>query len=110
VVQADVEEAIVIISTFPSPEKAAEIARVLVGEHLCACVNLVPQIRSIYRWQGAVADEPETLALIKTTRGGYDALARRLVELHPYEVPEVIALPITGGHAAYLEWVAANVR
>jgi periplasmic divalent cation tolerance protein len=105
-----VPEPILVLSTFPSPEKAAEVARVLVDEQLCACVNLVPQIRSIYRWQGAVSDEAETLALIKTTREAEGALRARLVELHPYEVPEVIALAITGGHAAYLEWVAANVR
>jgi periplasmic divalent cation tolerance protein len=110
VVQAGVAEVMVVLSTFPSPDKASEIARVLVDEQLAACVNLVPAVRSIYRWQGAVQDEAETLAVIKTTRAGYDALAKRLVELHPYEVPEVLALPIASGHAAYLEWVTANVK
>ena len=110
VVQAGVAEVVVVLSTFPTPEKASEIARVLVDEQLAACVNLVPAVRSIYRWQGAVQDEPETLAIIKTTRAGYDALAKRLLDLHPYEVPEVLELPIASGHAAYLDWVAANVR
>jgi periplasmic divalent cation tolerance protein len=100
---------LVVLSTLPNPEKAAEIARILVEEQLAACVNLVPNIRSVYRWQGAVVDETETLAIIKTTRPGYDALARRLVELHPYDVPEVLALPLVGGHFDYVEWIAANV-
>ncbi len=96
------------LSTFPSPEKAAEIARVLVDEELAACVNLVPAVRSIYRWQGTVSDDTETLAIIKTTRARYDALAARLIALHPYEVPELIALSLSAGHAPYLAWLAAS--
>ena len=92
-------------STFPSPDKAAEVARILVSEQLCACVNLVGPVRSIYRWQGEVCDEAETLAVIKTTRDRFDALKARLVELHPYEVAEVIAMPVEAGHAPYLAWV-----
>jgi periplasmic divalent cation tolerance protein len=96
-----------VLCTFPSPEKAAEVARTVVGEHLAACANLVPTVRSIYTWQGAVQDETETLAILKTSAARFDALARRLVELHPYEVPEVIAMPITDAHAPYLAWVVA---
>jgi periplasmic divalent cation tolerance protein len=106
----DLPDPLVVLSTFPNPETAAEVARVLVGEQLAACVNLVPAVRSIYRWQDAVQDETETLAIIKTTRPGYNALAQRLVELHPYDVPEVLALPLLGGHLDYIEWIAANVR
>lgn len=98
---------LVCLSTFPSPEKAAEIAKILVEESLAACVNLVPQVRSIYRWEGAVSEDTETLAIIKTTAERYDALAARLVALHPYEVPELIALPIERGHAPYLAWLAS---
>jgi periplasmic divalent cation tolerance protein len=101
---------VIALSTFPTPEKAAEIARVLVDEQLAACVNLVPAVRSIYRWQGAVQDDAETLAIIKTTRGAADALAARLVELHPYDVPELIVLSLAGGHAPYLAWVGDSVR
>lgn len=101
---------VVVLSTFPTPDKAAEIARILVEEQLCACVNLVPQVRSIYRWQGAVSDETETLAIIKTTQERYDALAARLIALHPYEVPEMIAVPLVGGHAPYLAWVANETK
>lgn len=101
---------LVVLSTFPTPDKAAEIARILVEERLCACVNLVPQVRSIYRWQGAVSDETETLAIIKTTHERYDALAARLIALHPYEVPEMIAVPLVGGHAPYLAWVVNETK
>ena len=101
---------LVVLSTFPTPDKAAEIARILVEEQLCACVNLVPQVRSIYRWQGAVSEETETLAIIKTTQERYDALATRLIALHPYEVPELIAVPLVGGHAPYLAWVANETK
>lgn len=97
---------IVVFSTFPSEDKAAEIARTLVTEGLVACANLVPPVRSIYRWQGEVCDERETLAMMKTTRERFEALRARLVALHPYEVPEVIALPVEAGHAPYLDWVA----
>jgi periplasmic divalent cation tolerance protein len=96
---------IVVFSTFPSEDKAAAVARTLVSEGLCACANLVPPVRSIYRWQGELCDERETLAIIKTTRERFDALRERLVALHPYEVPEVIALPVEAGHAPYLDWV-----
>lgn len=100
----------VVLSTFPSTDKAAEVARVLVEEQLCACVNLVPALRSIYRWQGAVSDDTETLALIKTTAERVPLLVDRLRSLHPYEVPEIIALEVTDGHAPYLAWVASSVR
>jgi periplasmic divalent cation tolerance protein len=99
---------VVVFSTFPGPDQAAEIARVLVDERLCACVNLVPAVRSIYRWQDAVHDEAETLAVIKTTTERVTALQARLVELHPYDVPEAIVLPVTGGHAPYLAWVTGE--
>lgn len=109
-------DVLVVLSTWPTPEKAAEVARILVEEQLAACVNLVPQVRSIYRWQGAgadegaVADEIETLAIVKTTRARYAALADRLVALHPYEVPEVIAVPLADGHAPYLAWLVAATK
>lgn len=106
----EVPEVLVVLSTFPSADKAAEVARVLVDEQLAACVNVVPTIRSIYRWEGKVSDDTEALALIKTTRAGYAALERRLVELHPYELPEVVALEPEGGSARYFDWIAASVR
>jgi periplasmic divalent cation tolerance protein len=101
--------ALVVLSTFPDADKAAQIARVLIDEHLAACVNLVPAVRSIYRWQGAIQDDAEALAVIKTTTERYPALASRLAELHPYDVPEILALPLADGHAKYLAWLAGAV-
>ncbi len=101
--------ALVLLSTFPSTDKAAEIARVLVEERLAACVNLVGEVRSIYRWQGDISDDREALAIIKTTPERYAALEARLRALHPYEVPELIALPVTAGAAPYLAWLGAQV-
>jgi periplasmic divalent cation tolerance protein len=102
--------ALVVLSTFPDAGKAAEVARVLVDEQLAACVNLVPAIRSIYRWQGAVHDDAEALAIIKTTPARYPALAARLAALHPYEVPEILALPLADGHPPYLAWLAGQTQ
>ena len=99
----------VVLSTFPSADKAAEVARILVEGRLCACVNIVPAVRSIYRWQGEVSDDSEVLALIKTTSERFPPLADRLRSLHPYEVPEIIALDVADGHAPYLAWVASSV-
>jgi len=96
---------IVAFSTFPTPEKAAEVAKTLVEEALAACVNLTPPVRSIYAWKGELCDETETLAIIKTTSERFEAMKTRLVALHPYEVAEVIALPVEAGHAPYLAWV-----
>ncbi|MEJ7597540.1 MAG: divalent-cation tolerance protein CutA [Kofleriaceae bacterium] len=102
--------ALVVLSTFKDAEAAAAVARTLVGEQLAACVNIVPQVRSIYHWEGAVHDDTEALAIIKTTRDRYDALSARLVELHDYSVPEVVALPVADGHAPYLAWLGAQTR
>jgi periplasmic divalent cation tolerance protein len=100
--------AIVVLSTFPSEHKAAEVARVLVDDRLAACVNLVTSVRSLYRWADQPCDEREVLAIIKTTTERLDALKAKLVALHPYELPEAIALPIADGHAPYLAWVGAQ--
>jgi periplasmic divalent cation tolerance protein len=101
--------ALVVLSTFPDAEQAAQVARILVEERLAACVNLVAAVRSIYRWQDAVQDDAESLAIIKTTTDRYQALAARLAELHPYEVPEIIALALADGHPRYLGWLAGQV-
>jgi periplasmic divalent cation tolerance protein len=101
---------VIVLSTLPNADKAAEVGRVLVEERLCACVNIVPAVRSIYRWQGAVQDDSEALAIIKTTRDRYEQVAQRIVQLHPYELPEVIALPLAAGHAPYLAWVGDSVE
>jgi periplasmic divalent cation tolerance protein len=102
-------EALVVLVTAPSAEKAAELGRAAVSERLAACANVVPGIRSIYRWEGKVQDEPEVLLILKTTRARFEALRERVLALHPYRVPEVLALPVEAGSEAYLEWIAGEV-
>jgi periplasmic divalent cation tolerance protein len=101
-------EALVVLVTTPTPERAAEIARAVVEERLAACGNVVPGLRSIYRWEGKVQDDPEALLVLKTTRARFEALRDRVIALHPYQVPEVIALRVEAGSAAYLAWIAGE--
>jgi periplasmic divalent cation tolerance protein len=102
-------EALLVLCTAPTAEVAAGLARALVEARLAACGNVLPGLRSIYRWQGRVEDQPEVLLLLKTTRASFPALRDELLRRHPYEVPEVLALPIEAGSAPYLEWLAAQV-
>jgi periplasmic divalent cation tolerance protein len=99
-----------VISTAP-PDKAAELARQLVEERLAACVNILPGARSIYRWQGEICDDGEAVLLMKTERERVTDLTARLVELHPYDVPEVVSLELVAdeGNPAYLKWVRESV-
>lgn len=100
---------VVCFSTCPDRDSAGRIAEALVRERLAACVNIVPGLQSVYRWQGAIERSDETLLLAKTTREGVAALSARLAELHPYELPEVVAVEVAGGLSAYLDWVAEQV-
>ena len=102
------DEVRVIFVTAPDPETAASIGRTLVEERLIACANLVAGIRSIYRWEGRVADEAEVLLVLKTRASRCAAVAARVKALHPYALPEVVALPVVDGSAAYLDWVLAE--
>lgn len=95
--------------TCPDAASAARLAEALVEERLAACVNRLPGVASTYRWQGQVTTDHEELLLIKTTAARFDALKARLLALHPYELPELIAVPVERGHAAYLDWVRAGV-
>jgi periplasmic divalent cation tolerance protein len=96
---------VVALTTAPTVEKAAEIARALVDERLAACVNVVPGVRSIYRWKGEICDDAEILCVIKTRADHIEALRARLVALHPYEVPELVVIDVAGGHLPYLSWI-----
>ncbi len=98
-------DTLVVLVTAPSAEKAAEIARALVEERLAACGNVVPGIRSVYRWEGKVCEDAEALLLLKIPAARLDAVAARVAALHPYELPEVVALRIEGGSARYLDWI-----
>jgi periplasmic divalent cation tolerance protein len=102
-------DAIVIFVTAGSETEAEKIARALVEEQLAACVNILSPIRSIYRWQGQVADDREWLLLIKTRAERFAAVESRVKALHSYQVPEVIALPIVAGMEGYLRWLQENV-
>ncbi|HTT01600.1 MAG TPA: divalent-cation tolerance protein CutA [Steroidobacteraceae bacterium] len=100
--------ALVVLCSCPDEATADRIAGELVGERLAACVSRLPGLRSTYRWEGRLQSEPETLLIIKTSTGRFAALEMRLKALHPYEVPEIIALPVVAGSSAYLDWVAAE--
>jgi periplasmic divalent cation tolerance protein len=104
-----VTDAVVAFSTVATREDAERIARALVERRLCACVNIVPGVTSVYTWKGEVQAESELLLVIKTTREALDDLKRELVGMHPYEVPELVALEIADGHGAYLDWIRQNV-
>jgi len=95
----------VVLVTAPDAEEGARIGRRLVEERLAACVNVVPGLRSLYLWEGRVEDDAEVLLVVKTRAERLDALALRVRDLHPYDVPEVVALPVVGGSAEYLAWV-----
>ncbi len=96
---------VVVLITAPAEEEAGKIAHALVTGRLAACVNIVKNVRSVYRWQGKVEDEAEVLMIAKTRRSLVAALAARVKELHSYTVPEVIALPIVEGAGDYLGWL-----
>ena len=100
----------VILSTCPDVTSAERIGRTLVEESLAACVNVLPAVRSIYRWNDAVQSDEEALMIVKTTAACLVAARERLLALHPYELPEVVALPVADGHHAYLSWVASSTR
>lgn len=100
------ENVLTCFSTCPDAATAERIARALVDARLAACVNLLPDVRSVYRWDGDVVVDDEVLLMIKTTPAQLPALRERLVALHPYETPELIALPVADGLPAYLQWVA----
>lgn len=95
-------------TTCPDTETATRIADALVGERLAACVNVLPSVRSIYRWEGRLEHSDEVLLLAKTTAAHATRLQQRIVELHPYELPEVLLVESSGGLPAYLDWVAAE--
>ena len=97
---------LLVVTNLPSRESAETLARSLVEQRLAACVNILPPCRSVYRWQGAVESASEIPLLIKTRAECYAALEAAIRRLHPYEVPEIVALPVERGLPAYLAWVA----
>jgi periplasmic divalent cation tolerance protein len=98
-------ETLVVLCTLPEQEVAARIAGILVQEQLAACVNIIPGLTSVYRWKDAVHRDDEVLLLIKSTAAMYSRLEQRIQALHPYELPEIIAVPIQTGQADYIQWI-----
>jgi periplasmic divalent cation tolerance protein len=99
----------VVLVTVPDAAVGKDLARRVVEEGLAACGNVLAGLVSVYRWRGGIQEDPEALVIFKTTEDALPALEKRVVELHPYEVPEFLALPLTHGHLPYLQWVAEEV-
>lgn len=102
-------DAIVVVMTAANRDEASRLAQVLVEKELAACVQILPEIQSVYRWKGEIEKQTEILLLAKTVRSKFDELERAVRTEHSYETPEVIALPVNAGSARYLEWLASNV-
>jgi len=107
--QVSENKCLVVLCTCPDGTAAAHLAETLVDEALAACVNRLPGVVSTFRWEGRVQQETETLLLIKSTQERLVALTARIRDLHPYELPEVVAVPVLGGLEEYLDWVRASV-
>jgi periplasmic divalent cation tolerance protein len=103
-------DALLVLTNVPDRDTAEKLAASLVGEHLAACVNILAPCRSVYRWKGAIESAEEHPMLIKTTSERYPALELAIRVAHPYELPEIIAVPLAAGFQGYLEWVAAGTR
>ena len=104
------DEPIVVLMTAANGEEATRLADLLIGAHLAACVQILPEMESVYRWQGKIERESEHLLLAKTTRGKFDELEREVRALHSYETPEIIAVPIVAGSYPYLDWLTNSLN
>jgi periplasmic divalent cation tolerance protein len=104
------EDPIVVFMTASSGEEATRLADLLVGANLAACVQILPEMESVYRWQGKIERQSEILLIAKTSVAKFADLEREVRALHGYETPEIIALPILAGSAPYLEWLAASLK
>lgn len=101
-------DAVIVLTTVPSPDLGEQIAHAVVGGGLAACVNVLPPMVSVYRWKGEVQRDTESQLVIKTVRANVDAVHAAISALHPYDLPELLVLPVEGGDPAYLAWVAAS--
>ena len=102
-------EVVTVIMTAPDAETAEKLGRTLVSERLAACANVVPKVVSMYWWDGELQRDDEAMVILKTVRQRTEALEARVLELHPYAVPEVLVLAVSGGHTPYLDWVSNEV-
>ncbi|MFQ5690608.1 MAG: divalent-cation tolerance protein CutA [Gemmatimonadota bacterium] len=104
------EAVLVVLVTGPDVETLARLGRAVIEERLAACVNIVDRAVSIFRWEGAVREEAEAVAIFKTTPARLESLQARVLELHPYDEPEFLALPVAAGSPSYLNWVVGEVE
>lgn len=105
----DPGDAIVVFITAANGEEAARLAEMLVGAHLAACVQILPEMESVYRWQGKIERQPEILLLAKTTLEKFDELEREVRALHSYETPEILAVPVSAGSTPYIQWLNSSL-
>ena len=101
-------EAVFLYTTWPDADSAAAAGAAIVGDRLAACVNILPAMRSIYRWKGAVETADEAVMIVKTLRSRVDAAIIAMKALHPYETPAIVVMPLAGGSQTYLDWIAAE--
>lgn len=104
------DEPVMVLLTAANGEEAVRLADMLIGAHLAACVQILPEMESVYRWQGKIERQPEVLLLAKTVRSKFDELEKQVRALHSYETPEIIAVPIVAGSTPYLDWLRASVE
>lgn len=104
------QDVLLVLTNVPDELTAHAIARSVVGSRLAACVNVLPAARSIYQWEGKVEETVEVTLLVKTTQDRYVALESAIRKAHPYDVPEIIAMPVTAGLPAYLNWVVSETK
>ena len=104
------DEPVVVLLTAANGEEAVRLADMLIGAHLAACVQILPEMESVYRWQGKIERQPEVLLLAKTVRSKFEELEKQVRALHSYETPEIIAIPIVAGSTPYLDWLRASVE
>jgi periplasmic divalent cation tolerance protein len=102
-------DALMVFCTCPNHNEASQLAHAIVNEGAAACINIVPAIESVYRWEGKIETSQEVLLLIKTTRARFPPLRELIVRLHSYDTPEVIAVPVADGLAKYLAWLGATI-
>ena len=106
----DASNAIIVFMTASNGEEAARLADMLVGAHLAACVQILPEMESVYRWQGKIERAAEILLLAKTTRSKFEELEREVRALHSYDTPEIIAVPVVAGSASYVDWLIKSTK
>lgn len=104
------DDAIAVFLTVPNGEEGARLAELLIGAQLAACVQILPEMESVYRWQGKIERQSEVLLIVKTTAGKFADLEREVRALHSYETPEIVAVPIVAASNPYLEWLVASVK